>query len=375
MDLFGDEIEEEVEDTEETAESAPPENAFTHPRAMNFALGHAEIEKRLLGMYNSGRMPHAVVFAGRKGIGKATMAYRFARFLLKNGIHDPNQSSMFGDTPAAASLDVNPNDPAARRLASGGHADFFSTEKKFDEDKGVYKDTLEVAEIRKIAPFLRMTSSEGGWRIVIADDADSMTRSAQNGILKILEEPPRNSLLILIAHRAGALIPTIRSRARLINFLPLNNPAMKELIAKANPNLSTRDTETLIRLSEGSFGKALQYMESGMTDTLASLTQMLKDGPPPWTSVHKLADSLSGSGSDPAYNAFREILDWTLRQTARARARGEPPPAPLQDFLKNSSLEELLKICENLEDHFGRSDAANLDRRQTILGAFSLLAA
>jgi DNA polymerase-3 subunit delta' len=375
MDLFGGDIEEEIEDVEEAAEAATPENAFTHPRMMNFTLGHAEIEKRLLDMYNSGRMPHAVVFTGPKGIGKATMAYRFARFLLKNGIQDPNQSSMFGDAPAATNLDVNPNDPVARRLASGGHADFFSTEKKFDEDKGVYKDTLEVAEIRKIAPFLRMTSSEGGWRIVIADDADSMTRSAQNGILKILEEPPRNSLLILVAHRAGALIPTIRSRARFINFLPFDSTALKELIGKANPNLSTRDTETLIRLSEGSFGKALQYMESGVTDTLANLTQMLKDGPPPWTSVHKLADSLSGSGSDPAYNAFREILDWTLRQTARARARGEPPPAPLQDFLKNSSLEELLKICENLEDHFGRSDAANLDRRQTILGAFSLLAA
>ncbi|HQX28010.1 MAG TPA: DNA polymerase III subunit delta' [Alphaproteobacteria bacterium] len=375
MDLFGDDIEEEIEDVEEAAEAAPPENTFSHPRTMSLMLGHAEIEKRLLETYNSGRMPHALVFAGPKGIGKATMAYRFARFLLKNGIHDPNQSSMFGDAPPAASLDVNPADPVARRLASGGHADFFSTEKKFDEDKGVYKDTLEVAEIRKIAPFLRMTSSEGGWRIVIADDADSMTRSAQNGILKILEEPPRNSLLILVAHRAGSLIPTIRSRARFINFLPLDNAAMKELIGKHSPNLSTKDTETIIRLSEGSFGKATQYIESGITDTLTTITQMLKQDTLQWVSVHKLADSLSGPGSDPSYNAFREILDWTLRQATRARARGEAPPVPLQDFLKNSSLEELLKICENLEDHFGRSDAANLDRRQTVLGAFSLLAA
>jgi DNA polymerase-3 subunit delta' len=83
MDLFGGDIEEEIEDVEEAAEAATPENAFTHPRMMNFTLGHAEIEKRLLDMYNSGRMPHAVVFTGPKGIGKATMAYRFARFLLK----------------------------------------------------------------------------------------------------------------------------------------------------------------------------------------------------------------------------------------------------------------------------------------------------
>ena len=119
----------------------------------------------------------------------------------------------------------------------------------------------------------------------------------------------------------------------------------------------------------------MKYIESGITDTRTTIKQMLKHAAPQYTSMHKLAGRWPGPGSDSSYNAFREILDWTLRQATRARARGETPPAPLQDFLKNSSLEELLKICENLEDHFGRSDAANLDRRQTVLGAFSLLAA
>ncbi len=374
MDLFGADIEEEIEETEEEQDSAPAGNIFVHPRAMTFISGHDETEKTLLDLYNSRRVPHALVFTGPEGIGKATMAYRFARFLLKQGLHDPNQSSMFGEPEPATSLDVAPDDPIFRRLASGGHADFFNTEKKFDEEKGVYKDSVDVAEIRKIAPFLRMTSSEGGWRIVIADDADSMTNSAQNGILKILEEPPRNSLLILVAHRAGALAPTIRSRARFINFPPLPDLAMKDLLAKHNPELSSKDTETLLRFSGGSFGKAIQYAEANIAAMAGTLSELLQNDIS-WASVHKFADTLSGPGSNKSYDTFREILGWMARETARARARGTPPAPYTRDLLKNSSLEQLLEICENLEEHFGRSEAANLDRRQTVLGAFSLLAA
>lgn len=374
MDLFGTDIEEEIEPLEEETEEAAPADTFTAPRAMEFSFGHKAIEQNLIDLYNSGRMPHAFVFSGPQGIGKSTLAYRFARFLLKHGIKDTNQSSMFGDAPAVTNMDVKADDPVFRRLASGGHPDFFSAERKFDEAKGIYKDALDVDEIRKIAPFLRMTSSEGGWRVVIVDDADTMSRSAQNAILKILEEPPKNSVLILIAHRAGALLPTIRSRVRFINFAPLSDNTLKEMLQKSNPGLPSRDTDFLIKLSEGSFGKALQYAQANAPQTLKNLLQMLDNNSVlNWQDIHKFSETLSGPGSDQSYQTFQEILSWLLRQSARARARGEAPPADAALFLKNSSLEELLKICENLENHFIRSDIGNLDRRQTILGAFSLL--
>lgn len=378
MDLFGDDVIEEIEedDDEEIIEEFVDTESFKHPREMNFLLGHADIEKNLLDLYNPGRMPHALVFTGPQGIGKATMAYRFARFLLKNGLKDNNQSSMFGEAPPTTSLDVPVEGQAFRRVANNAHPDLFTTEKKFDDAKGVYKDTLDVEEIRKIAPFLRMTSSEGGWRIVICDDADSMSRSAQNALLKILEEPPKNSILILIAHRAGALIPTIRSRTRFINFLPLTNTEIKDLLKRKNPSMTAAHMDTLLSLSAGSFGKALQYDESKAVETLNTLSRILENGPHwRWVELHKLADTLSGPGSDSAFKTFEELLQWTMRENARTRARGTVLPAQTHNFLKNSSLEQLLKICENLEDHFGRSDGANLDRRQTVLGAFSLIAA
>lgn len=378
MDLFCDEIIEKIEedDDEIAGESVDSAASFKHPREMNFLLGHADIEKNLLDLYNSGRMPHALVFTGPQGIGKATMAYRFTRFLLKNGLKDDGQPSMFGEAPAATSLDVSTEEQAFRRVANNAHPDLFTTEKKFDDARGIYKDTLDVEEIRKIAPFLRMTSSEGGWRIVIADDSDSMSRSAQNALLKILEEPPKSSLLILIAHKAGALIPTIRSRVRSINFLPLTNAEMKGLLKHKNPSMTVANMDALINLSAGSFGKALQYDESKAVETLGTLSRILENAPEwRWVELHKLADTLSGLGSDSAFKTFHELLQWTLRESARRRARGILAPTQTHGFLKNSSLEQLLKICENLEEHFGRSDGANLDRRQTILGAFSLIAA
>ncbi|MGB4057175.1 MAG: DNA polymerase III subunit delta' [Alphaproteobacteria bacterium] len=375
MDLFGADIEEDIEDRDEEegdAVSAPAGDAFVHPRSMVFCEGHGSIERGLLDSYNSGRMPHAVIFSGPKGIGKATMAYRFARFLLKQGIKDTAQGGMFGDAPEPQSLDVAANDPVFRRVASGGHGDLFSTEKKFDEDKGKFKDSLDVEEIRKIPPFLRMTSSEAGWRVVILDDADSMTRNAQNALLKILEEPPKNALLILVAHRAGGLIPTIRSRARMIGFSPLSNETIGELLRRHNPGLLRADIEKLTSIAEGSFGQALHFLDNNALEILGQISGLIESMR--WTDIHKLAEQLSGAGSDSAYKSFQEIFIWMVRQSAVARARGAEAVSFIpDDFLKNSSLEETLKICENLEEHFRRADFANLDRRQAVLGAFSLI--
>ena len=129
MDLFGDDVIEEIEedDDEEIIEEFVDTESFKHPREMNFLLGHADIEKNLLDLYNPGRMPHALVFTGPQGIGKATMAYRFARFLLKNGLKDNNQSSMFGEAPPTTSLDVPVEGQAFRRVANNAHPDLFTT--------------------------------------------------------------------------------------------------------------------------------------------------------------------------------------------------------------------------------------------------------
>lgn len=375
MDLFGEEPGPiETEDLT-VPENIDVEEGLKHPRDMDFCIGHEAVETRLLDLFQSGRMPHGLIFTGQKGIGKATMAYRLARFLLDDK-GDPNQDALFGgDESPAENLHIAPDNPTFRRVSSGGHPDFMNIEREYDAAKNRYKANVPVDAIRKVPGFLRMTASNGGWRVVIIDDADTMNRNAQNALLKILEEPPKKTVLILVTHRLGALIPTIRSRTQLINFHPLNDSNLQQLIEYGDYGLGTEDAETLRELSEGSIGKATQYMEEAGLETLAQILELLQYHPYwDWDKLHAIADNLARPGADQAYQTFTNLLCWLFSRLCVAKARGLPTKH-LQGFVNDSSLEQLLKICENLHSHFAKVKGANLDKRQGILGAFSLIAA
>ncbi len=382
MDLFGTPEELPEDPVAELSSPASPETEIPlSPRTMNFCLGHDGIEKSLLELYNTGRMPHGLVFTGPKGIGKSTMAYRLARFLFANGVKDPEQGGFFGDTPDATSLDTNPALPASRLVFSSAHPDLLSIERKFDEAKGRHKSGIDVEDARRVTPFLRMTSSNGGWRVVIIDDADTLNRNAQNALLKILEEPPRNTVLILITHRAGALIPTIRSRTRTVSFNTLSESTIRELFTHFKTDLARSQIDRIAALAEGSFGNALGYAESGILDSFAGVITLLDKYPDwPWVEIHGLADTLSGNaGGEQAYENFTTAMLWIFRQLAKAKARGTLLPGllrgedGLEKLLQNSSLEQILKICDNLQAHFAKIDHANLDKRQGVQGAFALI--
>ena len=352
MDLFGEEIVEEEPEVKEIAEE--PEGPQT-PRTAKECLGHNKIEETLMEQFQSGRMPHGLIFSGPKGIGKTTFAYRLARQILNN----------------------------EALIASGGHPDLLTIERAYDAAKDEYKGSVAVDEVRKVNPFLRMTASyENGWRVVIIDDADTMNRNAQNALLKILEEPPANTVLILICHRLGALIPTIRSRTRTITFNPLSREIFDQLLVGQGYELSPAQYETLYKLSEGSIGIALEHIEQGGLDTLTQILGALDQYPSwSWPDLHVLADQLSRSGRDQSYSSFTKLLPWVFSQMITAKARGQAISSQVlqisavETLHRQSSLESLLKICENLKSHFERVERSNLDKRQAVLGAFSIIGA
>ena len=383
MDLFGEE--ETIEDTAEKLTSFEPVEEFTHPRSMSKLLGHEDAEQQLIELFNSGRMPHGLILNGIKGIGKATLAYKFARFLFKNPPADPNQNSMFDDIGAGEqlnTLDAPTDDPIFRKVASGGHPDLLTIERLYDATKNKTAETLAVSELRKVEPFLRMTSSDGGWRVVIIDDADTMNRNAQNALLKILEEPPKNTLIILITHRLGSLIPTIRSRARMMNIKNLKAHTMNELLNIKGHNLADHQMEIITSMADGSFGKTLEVLEEGGLDSFAQITAILNEGRNiDWRGVHHLADQTARAGQEQAYKNLTQTLIWLYKTLAFAKARGQglSPAAlneePLTLILRNSSLAQLLEICEKLTSHFDMTARGNLDKKQAVLGAFQIITA
>lgn len=387
MDLFGDTQEEETIEEGVSSETPPPEiELFNHPRTMPFCRGQEKAEKTLIDLHNTKRMPHGIIFTGIKGVGKATTAYRFARFLLKHGAGETEQNALFADeTHPPDTLDIPLDDRIARQVTAGAHPDLLYIERAYDAEKNKTQSQLAVSELRKVEPFLRKTSSNGGWRVVIIDDADTMNRNAQNALLKILEEPPKNTVLILIAHRAGALIPTIRSRTRSLRFENLPAETITELLNEKGEFIDPFQGETLCAFAQGSFGSALSYYEQGGLEMLETITNSIKtlNEKQEWSAIHALSDRLgkATAGQSNDYEMFCTLLIWLYKTLSFAKARGtELSPAainepPLTTTLQNSSLASLLKICENLSDCFETTERANLDKRQAVLNAFRIITA
>src|SRR6516165_7350295 len=198
----------------------------SHPRETAVLFGHAAAEAALLAAYRAGRMPHGILIAGPKGIGKATLAYRIARFVLSHP--DPGAK----DVQDAVSLKVDPTSPVARRIAAQAQPDLLVIERTVNE-RGVLRNQIAVDDIRRTVPFFGSTAGEGGWRIAIIDAVDDLNRSGANALLKVLEEPPKRGLLLLVAHSAARVPPTLRSRCRIISLRPLAEEDVAAALAAA----------------------------------------------------------------------------------------------------------------------------------------------
>ncbi len=356
---------------------APADNEPLTPRTTAELFGHEDAEARLLADFNAGRMPHAIILAGPAGIGKATLAYRLARFMLTQGAAG---DSLFGAPAAPETLAVDAKNPVFNRVASGGHADLLVIERAFDDKKGKLKKNISADDARSIAPFLRKTAAEGGWRVVIVDGAEDLNPTSQNALLKILEEPPSKALLILTTTQPGAFLPTIRSRCRMVNLKPLPDAVVEKLLLKSHPQLSVQEKSILLRIGAGSVGKAAQfYADDGIT-VYKSLLAVAQNMPQiDMVQVHELADKL-GRGSEDVFALTEEIMTGWCEHIVRAHARGHAPvdilPGDSAIFaLWQSSFAptHFLQAGDKLRQLFDAATRFNLDKRQTIISAFMVL--
>jgi DNA polymerase-3 subunit delta' len=371
-------ISDDAEIFDERDEPAGEPLPVVPPRENPLLLGHEAAESVLLQAYRSGRLPHAWLLSGPRGIGKATLAFRFARFLFVEG---GAGAGLFAAPPT--SLAVAPEHPVFRRVVSGGHADLLVVERGFDPKRKKLRSEIVVVDTRSIAGFLRLTPAEGAWRVVIVDGADTMNRNAANALLKILEEPPQKALLLLVSDNPGRLLPTIRSRCRILTLKPLAETEVSEVLARYRPDLSAGDRAVLAQLAEGSIGRALDLAAAGGVGLYRSLVRLL-DGLPTLDggAVHALADKLARGDGDDAYRIFAELLPgWVARMVALATGSGEGERAALpgeaqimRRLAGRRGLDQWVDVWENLNQLFALADSVNLDRKQVVLNAFFALA-
>jgi DNA polymerase-3 subunit delta' len=343
------------------------------PRANPTLIGHETAERTFLEAWNSGRLAHAWLLTGPKGIGKATLAYRIARFALSGG----GGGDLFGGLPD--SLVVPPDHPVFHQMASGAHRDLKVIERGWsDEKRTKLKTEIVIDDVRKIGDLFHQTA-DSGWRVVLIDAADEMNRNAANAVLKVLEEPPRQALILLVCHSPGRLLPTIRSRCRRLTLNPLSEPKVASLLSGYRPDLMDSDVAALARLGEGSIGKAMALAAEGGLDLYQELMALLVALPRLDVPVlHAFGDRVSRPEAEPAWRTVTELLIWWLARLVQAggrEGRGMSEVVPGEAALMNrllsaAGLERWLELWEKVQALFARTDAVNLDRKQAILTAF-----
>src|SRR6266851_3800630 len=349
------------------------------PRANPDLLGHEAAEQALRRLFEAGRLPHALLLSGPRGIGKATLAFRLARFVLANGVGEGSLlAPSGGSVDEGSGLAIAPESGVFRRVAAGGHADLLTVERAYDPRRRRLRGEIVVDDTREIAAFLRLTPAEGGWRVVIVDGADEMNRNAANALLKILEEPPRRALLLLVAHSPGRLLPTIRSRCRRFPLAPLPPAIVRELLLRYRPDLPEPQAEALTALSAGSIGRALDLAAAGGVELYDAVLALLsREAGIDQSALHAFADRLARGDAEEAYRAVEELVVQLLARVAGAAARGsgDAPPAAheslvLQRLGNRASAARWAELRDEIGRSFARTDALNLDKKQTILGAF-----
>ncbi len=346
------------------------ENGAPRPRENPDLVGHGDAERTLRDALDGGRLAHAWLITGPRGVGKATLAYRFARYLLAHGGEGGGASDLFGDDTGGA-LHVAPDDPVFARIAAGSHGEVMTIERSRDPKTKKLRSAILVDDVRRLGRFFGLTASEGGWRIAIIDAADEMNRNAANALLKMLEEPPARAILLLVAHAPGRLPATIRSRCRRLALRPLDGSMVGEIVARHHPDLAAEDCQLIAGLADGSPGRALALAAEGGSELHRDLTGLLEPLPDlDMAAVHDLADRLATS--DDAFRLFADLIESWLAGAIRDRAlAGSGGEARRQNG--GDDIEPWAEAWDRISLLVERTVAVNLDKRSVVVGIFSSL--
>lgn len=340
------------------------------PRANAILLGHEKAEQALLREFRSNRLHHGWLITGPRGVGKATLAFRFARFLLAGG-----GSDLFGAAPVT--LEVAPSAPVFHQVKSGGHPDLLTIERTRDEKRDRLRTEIIIDDVRQLGNLLHLKAAAGGWRVAIVDCADDLNRNSEPALLKLLEEPPRQAVILMISHAPGRLLPTIRSRCRRLALAPLDERVMGELLGRYCPDISDADRRLLLRLADGSIGRALEIVAAGGIELYRTIAgQLLRLPKLDAVAVHAMGDRLAHKDASDLFRLATElVLEW-LGRLIRAKATGQGSAdlidgeaAKMTTLAVRRSLDQWLELWEKTSRLFERAESVNLDRKQVWVGA------
>ncbi|NEY91917.1 DNA polymerase III subunit delta' [Tabrizicola oligotrophica] len=294
-----------------------------HPRATQTLLGQSGAEATFLQAFNAGRLHHGWLISGPRGVGKATLAWRLARFLLAAPEDD---GGMFAPPPPET-LGIAADHPVARRIAALSEPRLFLLRRAWDEKKAKLQDVISVDEVRKMKSFFTLSAADGGRRVAIIDAVDEMNPAAANALLKLLEEPPKAVTMFLVSHQPARLLPTIRSRCRELRLGPLSAETLSDALTMAGGEVEPENRAALAELAGGSVGEAFRMTNLEGLSLYARIVKLMASLPRlDRVQALALAEAGAGRGAEAQFDLIVSLLDLFLARLARAGTVGHCPP-------------------------------------------------
>ena len=341
---------------------------ISHPRETPFLIGHQDQVGLCLDRLGQGRFPHALLLQGPKGVGKATFAYHLIRTLFSEPSQDAEKKSPF---VSEDSFRCDPESALFKRVRARGHGDLKIVERVPDA-KGKWPRDITIAQIRSVTSFFSMSPLEGGWRIALIDSVDEMNVQAGNALLKILEEPPEKSLLILINHTPGKLLATLSSRCQKISFRPLEGEGARQVVAAQKPNIGADQLQKVTTLFPGSPGRMLAFFEGKTEELLGALHDLTKHLPlqrpfDPFPFLDKVFPQRGTEASENFPLVTFALLEWLYAFIQEGANR--TLSAPRQALFQQKSGLEWTALYTELTSLFQGVDRLSYAPRHVILCA------
>ena len=272
-------------------------------------VGQDRAVDQFASAWGSRKLHHAWLLAGPRGVGKASFAHAAARRVLAEAAGPPF------DLPGLETDDAH---PIVKLVEAGSHPDMRRLVRLTNEKTGNLNRSIKVEQIRELGEFMAMTAGLSPWRVVIIDSLDDLETSGANALLKILEEPPANTLFFLVSHAPGRLLPTIRSRCRRLEFSALDDNAMTSVLEVRTASVSAAEHSKIIAMSFGSAGRALAFAELGLAKLEDAAVAILRQGDPTNARRSELAQELGKKASADRYAAFLELAPSLIAREARS---------------------------------------------------------
>ena len=276
------------------------------------------------------KLHHAWLLAGPKGVGKASFAKAAARRVLADAAGPPVE---------LPGLETDGDHPIVKLVEAGSHPDMRWLERIENPDakvKGTLYRNIIVKQVRALGEFMGMTAAQSPWRVVVIDSLEDLEPAGANALLKMLEEPPANTLFFLVSHAPGRLLPTIRSRCRRLDFQALDDDAMTSVLA-SKTDVSPAERQKIIAMSFGSAGRALAFAELGLAKLEDAALAILRQGDPTNARRSDLAQDLGKKASAERYAAFLDLAPSLIAREAR-RLEGAPRERALDAYAKAREL-------------------------------------